>query len=413
MALWSVIESAGEKDAVIWKHPKRDFVTNSTLIVRETQKAMFFYQGRLADVLGPGSHVLHTGTLPIIGKLQTLPTSGESPFIAEVYFVSNALGMSMKWGTTSQAVVQDQTYGLIFHIGACGTFSIRVTDPYAAFQNLVGTGDCLRYGQLQEFFRENVTQQVKEYYSRAFAAKEMNFLTVNQGLTKASADIERLLNTRLEDLGIQLYNFVISTLNFPEEEYAVIAGSQQELQRMSYENQLKTMQAMGEANVLDINTQAQSKAKIAAAVAEADALRIMSAAQAESRKLQGFTWQDEKKAEQGLAYANNPNVVSNPASMLAQAPMALSFGNMLYNNLDPLLNTPFSSNEMNMGYGSDYGTQDSGFGGIGLIEPEDDGADSSFLHQEERTSTVYCYNCGAAMDVNANFCSKCGTRMKG
>jgi len=56
--------------------------------VREGQVAAFVNQGQLADVFLPGTYDLHTRNLPIFSKLAGWKYGFESPFKAEVYFVS-------------------------------------------------------------------------------------------------------------------------------------------------------------------------------------------------------------------------------------------------------------------------------------------------------------------------------------
>jgi len=43
------------------------------LTVRESQAAVFFYNGKACDILGPGRHTLKTGNLPILTKVLSFP----------------------------------------------------------------------------------------------------------------------------------------------------------------------------------------------------------------------------------------------------------------------------------------------------------------------------------------------------
>jgi membrane protease subunit (stomatin/prohibitin family) len=43
------------------------------LVVRESQAAVFFYNGKACDALGPGRHTLETGNVPILTKLLSVP----------------------------------------------------------------------------------------------------------------------------------------------------------------------------------------------------------------------------------------------------------------------------------------------------------------------------------------------------
>src|ERR671915_2319632 len=76
-----------------------EFRLGSQLIVRENQTAVFFRDGKALDVFGPGRHTLSTANIPLLADLISIPFGGKSPFTAEVYFVSMADLIDMKWGT--------------------------------------------------------------------------------------------------------------------------------------------------------------------------------------------------------------------------------------------------------------------------------------------------------------------------
>ena len=61
----------------------------SQLIVRESQKAVFFRDGKSLDVFDAGRHVLKTQNVPILTKMITgLGYGKDSPFKSEVYFLN-------------------------------------------------------------------------------------------------------------------------------------------------------------------------------------------------------------------------------------------------------------------------------------------------------------------------------------
>src|SRR6266550_9142457 len=67
-----------------------EFRLGSQLIVRESQAAVFFRDGKALDVFGPGRHTLSTMNIPLLTGLLSLPFGGTSPFRAEVIFVNMA-----------------------------------------------------------------------------------------------------------------------------------------------------------------------------------------------------------------------------------------------------------------------------------------------------------------------------------
>src|SRR5258708_39351155 len=90
------------EDEFIWREPQEgngDFRMGSQLIVQESQAAVFVRQGQALDVLGPGSHSLSTGNIPILAGLIGMVTDGRTPFTAAVYFF-NFKGMPQSWWGT-------------------------------------------------------------------------------------------------------------------------------------------------------------------------------------------------------------------------------------------------------------------------------------------------------------------------
>ncbi len=72
---------------VAWRYPKEDIRLGSVLVVDESQKALFFRDGKLMGVLGPGRHVLDTQNVPFLHGLVS-GLYGETIFKADVVFVN-------------------------------------------------------------------------------------------------------------------------------------------------------------------------------------------------------------------------------------------------------------------------------------------------------------------------------------
>lgn len=50
-----------------------DIKLGAQLIVRESQTAVFFSNGKACDILGPGRHTLNTLKIPILTRLLSIP----------------------------------------------------------------------------------------------------------------------------------------------------------------------------------------------------------------------------------------------------------------------------------------------------------------------------------------------------
>src|SRR5215210_5862161 len=132
MAILDLIEHPDEyADEIVHREPESgsgEFRLGSQLVVRESQRAVFFRDGKALDVFGPGRHTISTNNIPLLTGLLGIPFGGKSPFTAEVYFVAMREFTGMKWGTPQPLVFRDQDFGMV-RLRAFGTYSIRVADP--------------------------------------------------------------------------------------------------------------------------------------------------------------------------------------------------------------------------------------------------------------------------------------------
>src|SRR5512142_61161 len=124
MALWDKL--MGELvDIVEWLDDTNDTLAyrferyqneikyGAKLVVREGQLAVFVNEGQLADVFKPGTYTLTTQNLPILATLKGWKYGFESPFKAEVYFVTTRQFTDLKWGTQNPAMMRDPEFGVV------------------------------------------------------------------------------------------------------------------------------------------------------------------------------------------------------------------------------------------------------------------------------------------------------------
>src|SRR3954451_3889728 len=123
-----------------WRYPMQDFEiqNGATLTVRETQRAMFVNEGKVADLFGPGNYTLTTRTLPVLTYLQNWDKFFESPFKSDVFFFSVRDQIDQRWGTPQPITVRDKEFGGL-RIRANGVYSYRLVDPAAFWTTLSGT----------------------------------------------------------------------------------------------------------------------------------------------------------------------------------------------------------------------------------------------------------------------------------
>jgi hypothetical protein len=84
-------------EVLVFKFPGEELKLGSQLIVNQSQEAVFVKGGEACDVFPPGTHTLATGNLPLLSKVVDLPFGRQTPFSAEVWFVSKTVKRDLRW----------------------------------------------------------------------------------------------------------------------------------------------------------------------------------------------------------------------------------------------------------------------------------------------------------------------------
>lgn len=142
--IFDVIEYPNEmKEEIVHRFPESgagDFRIGSQVIVRESQSAVFFRDGKALDVFKPGRHTIATANVPLLVDLIGKAFNDRSPFTAEVYFVSRREFLDRKWGTPQPIVMQTPGVGLGWLLlQGFGTYAYAVEDPQQFVTQVVGT----------------------------------------------------------------------------------------------------------------------------------------------------------------------------------------------------------------------------------------------------------------------------------
>jgi membrane protease subunit (stomatin/prohibitin family) len=202
------------QDTLVWRFPRYDneIKNGAQLIVRESQVAAFINQGQLADVFGPGQYTLETKNLPILSTLQGWKYGFNSPFKAEVYFVSTRVLTDRKWGTQNPIMMRDAEFGMV-RLRAFGAFGVKVKDVPTLLRQVAGTESRFTVDQIEEQLREMVVSR----FADAVGSSKISALDLAGNYDKLSQNGVNLLEADFETFGLQIVKFVISNISLPPE----------------------------------------------------------------------------------------------------------------------------------------------------------------------------------------------------
>jgi membrane protease subunit (stomatin/prohibitin family) len=248
MAVLDLIEYVDENsNEIVHREPQDqsgEFRLGSQLVVRESQQAVFFRDGKALDVLGPGRHTLSTNNIPLLTGLIGLPFGGKSPFRAEVFFVSMREFTDMKWGTPQPVVYRDSELGMV-RLRAFGTYSMKVSDPQLIVTQIVGSRSELTTDDLDNFLRSIIINE----FNDLLGGVQTTILDI-QKMTREMADTARnALSDDFAKLGLTLTSFQISSITPPDSVQQKIdeRSGMGALGDMGRYTQFKTAEAIGDA----------------------------------------------------------------------------------------------------------------------------------------------------------------------
>ena len=189
-----------------------DIKMGAQLIVRESQAAVFFRDGKGLDVFGPGRHTLSTLNLPLLTKLLSLPWGFTSPFRAEVYFVNLKVFPDLKWGTQEPVAFKDKELGLV-RLRAFGIFGARVTQPLLFVNTLVGTQAAYSSDRVEAYLRQVIVSRLNDFLGE-------HVVTIFQ-LPRQYDEIGAAVKARLQDdfrrYGLELLSLFVNAITPPPE----------------------------------------------------------------------------------------------------------------------------------------------------------------------------------------------------
>lgn len=208
------------RDTLSWRFPDEDkaIKKGAQLIVRESQVAQFVYLGQYGDCFGPGKHTLVTDNIPLLNRLKGWKYGFESPFKADVYFVTTRLFTGNKWGTANPIMMRDQDFGIV-RLRAFGSFDFRITDPPVFLKEVAGTDHHFRLDE----FADTMRSRIVSVFSDALASCGVPALDVAARYTELGDALLPLINPQVSSkYGIELTSFLIENISVPPEVEAAI-----------------------------------------------------------------------------------------------------------------------------------------------------------------------------------------------
>lgn len=246
--IFDVVEYPSEmEDELVHRFPETgvaDLRIGSQVIVRESQRAVFFRDGKGLDTLGPGRHTIATANIPMLIDLIGKAFNDRTPFTAEVYYVSMRDFLNRKWGTPQPILVRNPGMGLgVSLLQGFGTYSVQVSDAIQFVTQVVGARGIYRMGEIDNHLRTILLSKLQDLLGETTATRSVAELI---GLTEElGSGVRAKAQDDFAAVGLTLKSFYIGNLK-PSDKSAEELRAMGMLDMATY-TQLQAADALREA----------------------------------------------------------------------------------------------------------------------------------------------------------------------
>jgi membrane protease subunit (stomatin/prohibitin family) len=189
-----------------------DIKYGAQLVVRESQVAVFFYNGKALEAFGPGRHTLTTANIPILTRVLSLPWGFTSPLRAEVYFVNMKVFTNLKWGTRDPVAFRDKELGLV-RLRAFGVFNLRVLQPLLLINQLAGTQGVYTTEAIEEYLNRVIVSRFNDMMGETISS----LLNLPGEYDELSEALKKRLQEDFTGFGLGLAQLYINAITPPPE----------------------------------------------------------------------------------------------------------------------------------------------------------------------------------------------------
>jgi len=202
------------RHTLVWRFPRyqNEIKNGAQLIVRPGQTAVFVHRGQIADVFEPGHYELKTDNLPLLSTIAGWKYGFNSPFRAEVYFVSTKQITDLKWGTPNPIMLRDPEFGPI-RLRAFGTYAVKAVEPKALLEELVGTDKVVDADEVTELLRSIIIST----FADVLGSSNVAALDLASKYQEFGETLRQAVQERIDDeYGLEIPQLFIVNISLPE-----------------------------------------------------------------------------------------------------------------------------------------------------------------------------------------------------
>ena len=214
------------------------------LIIRESQAAVFFRDGKGYDVLGPGRHTLSTMNLPILTKVLSLPFGFKSPFRVEILFTNLKVFTHLKWGTQEPVAFKDRELGVI-RLRGFGNYTMRIIQPLLFINTLIGTQGVYATEEISGYLRDVIVSRLNDLLGETL----QSIFELPRHYDEFGVALKARVSQDFQKYGLELVDLFINNITPPDDVQKMIdeRSGMQAVGNLDSFLKFKAAKAMGDA----------------------------------------------------------------------------------------------------------------------------------------------------------------------
>ncbi|MDR1760474.1 MAG: SPFH domain-containing protein [Fibrobacter sp.] len=208
-----------DSHTLVWRFPRyqNEIKNGAKLTVREGQTAVFVNEGKVADVFKPGMYTLTTQNLPVLSTLRGWKYGFDSPFKAEVYFVSSRRFVDQKWGTRTPVMIQSKDLGSV-RVRAYGSYVLQLADARKLIQELVGANPYFTIDSLSDQIRNMIVSK----FADTISSSNIPITEIASHYDELAYSMQSALAPEILKYGFNCAQLLVENISLPEEAAAAI-----------------------------------------------------------------------------------------------------------------------------------------------------------------------------------------------
>lgn len=218
MAIIDIVKYEQQEGVIVHKFPSCDLRWGSQLVVYPGQIAFFVKGGKVCDKFTEGTYTLKTNNIPILNKIINIPFGSDSPWQADIWFVSTINRLNLKWGTETPIQLEDPKYEIIVPVRAYGQYGFRVSDAEKFVYNLVGNMPSFDETLLQSYFRGIMLSKLTDIIANKITVDKTSILEIPTKLSELSKYSQDMLTPTFNEFGVDILLFNFISINIPEDD---------------------------------------------------------------------------------------------------------------------------------------------------------------------------------------------------